>query len=85
MSTLHTSEKTDQGMLPQSPALESTSADKPGVGTKRGVDHRLETERQTGVQHGRGETSQTVTSDEKRHSNGKASADPAGDRGLAAP
>ena len=85
MSTLHTSEKTDQGVLPQSPALESTPADRPGVGAKRGVDHRLETERQTGVQHGRGETSQTVTSVEKRHSNGKASADPAGDRGLAAP
>ncbi len=84
MSTLHTSEKTDQGMLPQSPALESTSADKPGVGTKRGVDARSQI-RATGVQHGRGETSQTVTSDEKHHSARTASAGQAEDRGLATP
>ena len=38
MPTLHTSEKTDPGMLPQSQALESESADNPGVGTKRGSD-----------------------------------------------
>ena len=84
MSTLHTSETTNQGMLPQSPALESASADKPGVGTKRGVDARSQI-RATGVQHGRGETSQTVTSDEKRHSDGRALANPEEDRGLATP
>jgi len=85
VSTLHTSEKTDQGMLPQSPALESASADKPGVGTKRGVDHRLETERQTGVQHGQGEIADGITFPPQRHSNGKALAKPDGDRGLATP
>ena len=67
MSTLHTSEKTNQGMLPQSPALESISADKPGVGTKRGVETVADAAL-AGVQHGREETSQTVTSAEKRRS-----------------
>jgi len=42
-------------MLPQFLALESTPADKPGVGTKRGVETRSE-DRVAGVQHGRGET-----------------------------
>jgi len=37
MSRLHVSEKTNQGMLPQFLALESTPVDKPEVGTKRGV------------------------------------------------
>ncbi len=80
MSTLYTSEKTNQGMLPQSPALESTSADKPGVGTKRGVETVADAA-VAGVQHGRGETSQTVTSDEKRHSVRLASAGRTEDRG----
>ncbi len=80
MSTLHTSEKTNQGMLPQSPALESTSADKPGVGTKRGVETVADAA-VAGMQHGRGETSQTVTSDEKRHSVRLASAGRTEDRG----
>jgi 5-methylcytosine-specific restriction endonuclease McrA len=80
MSTLHTSEKTNQGMLPQSPALESTSADKPGVGTKRDVETVADAA-VAGVQHGRGETSQTVTSDKKRHSVRLASAGRTEDRG----
>jgi len=42
MSTLHVSEKTNQGMPPQFLALESTPADEPGVGTKRGVETRSE-------------------------------------------
>jgi len=42
-------------MLPQFLALESTPADKPGVGTKRGVETRSE-DRVAGAQHGRGET-----------------------------
>ena len=83
MSTLYTSEKTNQGMLPQSPALESASADKPGVGTKRGVDARSQI-RATGVQHGRGEIADGITFPPQRHPNGKASANPEGDRGLTA-
>ncbi len=46
---MNTSKQTDQGVLPQPPALESTPADNPGVGTKRGA------EEQAGVQQGRGE------------------------------
>ena len=53
MSTLYTGEKTNQSVLPQRAALESLPADNPGVGTKRGKDARS---RATGVQHGRGET-----------------------------
>jgi len=52
MSTLHVSEKTHQGMLPQFPALESVSADTVGVTTKRGTDTASAV---AGVQHGRGE------------------------------
>jgi len=47
---LQTSKKTHQGVLPQPPALESVSADKAGVATKRDADVK------TGLQHGRGET-----------------------------
>jgi hypothetical protein len=61
MPTSHTSEKTDPRMLPQSQALESTSADNPGVGTKRGVEDT------TGVQHGRGEISGRLTNFQERH------------------
>lgn len=53
MSTLYTGEKTNLRVLPQPSALESLPADNPGVGTKRGKDARS---RATGVQHGRGET-----------------------------
>ena len=77
MSTLHVSEKTNQGMLPQSLALESTSADKPGVGTKRGVEARS-CDRVAGVQHGRGETGNGVTDLSQRHPVGAASATPDG-------
>ncbi len=84
MSTLHTSEKTNQGMLPQSPALESASADKPGVGTKRDVDARSQI-RATGVQHGRGEIADGIAFPPQRHPSGKATANSEGDRGLAAP
>jgi 5-methylcytosine-specific restriction endonuclease McrA len=67
MSTLHTSEKTHPGMLPQSQALESTSADNPGVGTKRGVEDGQVTGLTTGVQHGRGETPGRLTNFHERH------------------
>jgi len=67
MPTLHASEKTDSGMLPQSRTLESTPADNPGVGTKRGVDNRRATGRTTGVQHGRGEIPVGLTNRQERH------------------
>ena len=54
MPTLHASERTDPGMLPQSQALESTAAANPGAGTKRVVDDRRVTGRIAGAQHGRG-------------------------------
>jgi len=82
MPTLHTSEKTHPGMLPQSQALESTSADNLGVRTKRGVDNRRETGRTTGVQHGQGETSVGLTNRQKRHSPGSGQYEPGEDRGL---
>lgn len=44
-------QKTNPGMLPQSPALESISVDNPGVGTKQGA----EAIQAPGMQHGRGE------------------------------
>ena len=37
MSTLRTSEKTYQAVLPQRLALEPASVDNPGAGTKRGA------------------------------------------------
>jgi len=77
MSTLYASQKTNQGMLPQSPALESTSADKPGVGTKRGVETRPQGW-VAGVQHGRGETGDGVTNPPRRNPDGVASAIPDG-------
>lgn len=53
-------QQTHQRVLPQPAALESVSADNPGVGTKRGIDARLD--RASGVQHGRGETGQSPAS-----------------------
>jgi len=66
VSTLCTSEQTHQGVPAQSLALESVSADNPQAGTKRGVDARSKI-LAIRVQHGRGETSQTVAWDDKRH------------------
>jgi len=82
MPTLHTSEKTDSGMLPQFRTLESMSADNLGVRTKRGVDNRRVTGRKTGVQHGRGETSVELTNQQKRHSSSSGQYEPGEDRGL---
>jgi len=65
MATLHTSEKTHQGMLPQPPALEPASADNPGVGTKRGTGPVPIPG--TGVRHGRGETGNTRACVSRRH------------------
>jgi len=67
MSTLYKIEKTNQGMLPQSPALESASADKPGVGTKRGAETAGNTT-VAGIQQGRGETGNGRTCPSQRHS-----------------
>lgn len=50
---MYPSKKTHQGVLPQPLALESVSADTPGVGPKRGTDAALAA---PGMQHGRGET-----------------------------
>ena len=80
MPALHESQTTDQGMLPQSPALEFTSADTPRVGTKRGVDGGSMI-RHTVVQHGRGETGHGVTNPLQRHPATSDSSDRAGERG----
>ena len=80
MPALHESQTTDQGMLPQSPALESTSADKPRVGTKRGADDGPKV-RHTVVQHGRGETGNGVTNPLQRHPAESDSSDRVGERG----
>jgi len=85
MPTLYASEKTDSGMLPQSRILESTSADNPRVGTKRGVDNRRATGRITGVQLGRGETPVGLTNQQERHPSSSERSEGEGDRGLAAP
>ncbi|MHB8318081.1 MAG: RRXRR domain-containing protein [Acidimicrobiales bacterium] len=85
MSTLHVSEKTNQGMLPQSPALESTSADKPGVGTKRGVETRSQ-DRVAGVQLGRGEIPAGLTTNrQERHPSSSEQSGGEEDRGFTAP
>jgi len=65
MATLHTSEKTHRGMLPQSPALEPVPADNPGVGTKRGTGPVPIPG--TGVHHGRGETGDVCACAPRRH------------------
>jgi len=86
MPTLHASKKTDPGMLPQSQALESASADTPGVGTKRGADNRRVTGRTPGVQHGRGETPVGLTNNQQeRHPSPPEQSGGEGDRGPAAP
>jgi len=88
MSMLHASQKTHQGMLPRSPALESVSADRkgvsrsrdrqPGVGPKRGTDAGNTA---TGRQLGRGERHRVRTRGD-RHSRvdpgptGSAGSDP---------
>lgn len=72
MPTLHSGEKTHQGVLPQRPALESVPADNPGVGTKRGADTASAV---TGVQHGRGEHRRGVRPPGGRHG-GTAQAEP---------
>jgi len=75
MSMLHASQKTHQtGMLPQSLALESVSADRkgvsrsrdrqPGVGPKRGTDAGNTA---TGMQHGRGENVHRIRLRARRH------------------
>ena len=80
MSTLHTSETTHQGVLPQPPALESEPADNPRVGTKRGSDASARSH--TGVQHGRGETPDGYTCPPGRH---PVSGNRHGSRGRKAP
>ena len=55
MSTLHASEKTHQGMLPQSPALEPAPADNREGKDETGCRRRPQGPT-TGMQHGRGET-----------------------------
>ena len=67
MTTLESaSEKTHRAVLPQRPALESASADNPGVGTKRGVE-ACRQRRATGGQHGRGEIAKGLTYPSQRH------------------
>ena len=67
MTTLESaSEKTHQAVLLQRPALESASADSPGVGTKRGADARRQ-RRAAGGQHGRAEIAKGLTCPSQRH------------------
>ncbi len=64
MSTLQARQKTHQGMLPQSLALESVSADTVGVTTKRGTDAGKTA---PGTQHGRGENLHRIRQRADRH------------------
>ena len=83
MPTLHTSEKTDPGVLPQPQALESASADnREGKDeTGRGGQGNLA----TGVQQGRGESSRVLTSRENRNSDPEGRPKGEEARDLAAP
>ena len=83
MPTLHTSEKTDPGMLPQSQALESASADnREGKGeTGRGGQGDLT----TGVQHGREEIPGGLTNRQERSPSSSEQSGGEGDRDLATP
>jgi 5-methylcytosine-specific restriction endonuclease McrA len=83
MSTLYTSQKTHQGMLPQSSALETESADNPRVGTKRGSVAGESSH--TGVQHGRGEIENGRTCPPQRHLSSPTSVGLEGAGGLTAP
>ncbi|NNN12386.1 MAG: HNH endonuclease [Acidimicrobiaceae bacterium] len=82
MSTLHVSKKTNQEMLPQLPALESTLADKPEVGTKWGAE--TADNAVVGVQHRRVETGSGLTCLSQRHSSKSEQSDRGEDRSLAA-
>jgi 5-methylcytosine-specific restriction endonuclease McrA len=73
MPTLHTSEKTDPGMLPQFQALESMSANNSGVEGKQDMEDSQITGLTTGVQHGRGETSGGLTNLQERHTSSDSS------------
>ena len=64
--TLHTSEKTHQGVLPQPLGLESVSAGTQRVGMKRGSKARPEGQA-TGMQHGRGETGNGASCPSRRN------------------
>jgi len=65
--TLHTSEKTDPGMLAQSQAVASCQLTTSGVGTMLAVDTGPPTDRTGGVQHDRGETSVGVGNQQESH------------------
>lgn len=57
MATTDVRQQTHQSVLPQRTALESVSADNPGVGTKRGTDAGNTA---PGVDHGRGERAHRI-------------------------
>ncbi len=85
MSTLHISEKTNPGMLPQSQALESTSADNLRVRTKRGVEDSRVTGSTTDMQHGRGEIPGGLTNLQERNTLSPEQSGGEDDRGCKAP
>ena len=85
MSTFLTGEKAHQAVLPQRPALELTSADNPGVGTKRDVSAATLVAA-TGQEHGRGETPLLHLAAGRHHSTGEHSdaGEPGSDAGTTA-
>ena len=69
---MSTRQTTDPGMLPQSQALESVSADNPGVGTKRGTEAEAAA-LAPGAQHGLRERTgdySPVSTPSQRHQSG---------------
>ncbi len=85
MFPLHISEKTNPGMLPQSQALESTSADNLRVRTKRGVEDSRVTGSTTDMQHGRGEIPGGLTNLQERNTLSPEQSGGEDDRGCKAP
>ena len=83
ISTLHTSEKTNPGMPPQSQALESVSADNRKGKDETGCGRRGNTT--TGVQHGREDRFLELTSPRNSHTATPEQSERAEARGVIAP
>jgi hypothetical protein len=80
MTTFPVGEQTHQAVLPQQPALESVRADTPGSRDETAHGHPA-TARDTGREHGRGETDGPSTQPRRRHAKSAATAAQAAENG----
>ncbi|MFF4254205.1 RNA-guided endonuclease IscB [Streptomyces sp. NPDC001663] len=80
MTTFPAGEQTHQAVLPQQPALESVGADTPGSRDETAYGHPA-TVRDTGREHGRGETGGRGTRARRRHAKNAAPAAEAAENG----